>query len=231
MAVVYLRSDTLTGIRTPLCRTQLRRGGPTERPPLKREKTIVRGRQALGTGLAVALTAGAAWVGISAATAGDEQGARGDRMEFRGWPAGKAAGSVAQSQRSSSADDVQTLIVAPVGVRAQDVDLGEAGWSAGDFFIFEETLYDSTGASKVGRDTVRCELGIRTFSCEATFKIDGRGKIRVAGALFAEWDNVVPVTGGTKEFKDVGGQLRVLEEGGETLLAFALVDLGHHHHS
>jgi hypothetical protein len=25
MAVVYLRSDTLTGIRTPLCRTQLRR--------------------------------------------------------------------------------------------------------------------------------------------------------------------------------------------------------------
>ncbi len=181
----------------------------------------MRGRQALGTGLAVALTAGAAWFGIGAATAGGEQGARGgDRVELRGWQ-GAAADSVVQAQRS--ADGVGTLTLVADEVRSEYVDLGAEGESAGDFILFEDVLYDSTGARRVGRDAGRCELGIRTFTCEATIKLDGRGKIRVAGALFGPEDNVFPVTGGTRDFRDIGGQLRVLEQGDDELLVLALV--------
>lgn len=200
------------------------RGAYRGRSPLKRKKTVVKGRQALGTGLAVALTAGAAWFGIGVATAGGEQGERasgGDRMEIRGWQ-GKAVDSVAQARRSAGGDRVLTVVA--VEERGQGVDVGAEGDSAGDFFIFEESLYYPTSARKAGRDTVRCELGIRSFSCEATFLFSGRGKIRVAGALFPGQQNIVlPVTGGTKDFSGVGGQLRVLEESDRTLLVFELV--------
>lgn len=182
----------------------------------------MKGRQAVGAGVVAALTAGTAWFGIDAATAGSEQGVRGsDRLEFRGWQ-GKPVDSVAQAQRMAGGG--RTLALVAETERARGVDVGAKGESTGDFFIFEETLYNSRQSRVVGEDTIRCELGIRTFTCEGTIKVNKRGKIRVAGALFAPRDLVIPITGGTKDFRGVGGELEVFDlRGGRALLLFDLV--------
>ncbi len=120
--------------------------------------------------------------------------------------------------------DDSTLIVVAEEVRDAFVDVGREGFSPGDFFLFEEKLFDNTRTERIGRDSVRCEAGLRTFTCEATFRINGRGKIRVAGSLFRETDNVVPVTGGTRDFKGVGGSLNVYDlPEGNTVFVFDLV--------
>lgn len=107
--------------------------------------------------------------------------------------------------------------------REAEVDVGVEGESTGDFFVSEETVYNSGGGKVIGEDTVRCEAGIRTFSCAATIKLDGRGKIRVAGAFFGPHDVVLPITGGTQNFSGVGGQMKVFDlRGGRQLLVFEL---------
>ena len=188
----------------------------------------MRGRQAIGAGLAVALAAGAAWFAVGAATAGSQQvgsqqvAAGSDRVEFRGWP-GRPVDSMAKAQRLAGGRDNNTLTLVTEVKRSREVDLGRKGFSTGDFFVFEETVYNGRGGTVIGKDTVRCEAGIRTFSCEATIKLDGRGKIRVAGAFFSRRDIVLPVTGGTKNFSEAGGQLKVFElRGGRSLLVIEL---------
>ncbi len=187
----------------------------------KRREPNVRGRQAIGAGLAVALTAGAAWFGISAATAGGEpMAAGGERVEFRGWP-GRPVDSITQGQRL--ARGANTLTVVTEEIRSREVNLGGKGFTTGDFFVFEEAVYSERGRRVVGEDTVRCELGIRTFNCEATVKLDGRGKITVSGALFGRQDIAIPVTGGTRNFSAARGQLKVFDlPRGRTLLVFEL---------
>ncbi|MEJ7743228.1 MAG: hypothetical protein WKF73_12125 [Nocardioidaceae bacterium] len=183
----------------------------------------MRGRQAIGAGLAAALAAGAAWFGLSAATAGSQQLAAGsDRVEFRGWP-GRSVDSIAQAQRLAGGNDNNTLTLVTEEERSRAVDLGEKGFSTGDFFVFEETVYAARGRRVVGEDTVRCEFGIRTFNCEATIKLGGRGKITVAGAFFSDRDIALPITGGTKNFSEAGGQLKVFELARDrSLLVFQL---------
>jgi len=174
-------------------------------------------------GLAAALTAGAAWVGFGASSAGGEQAVpAADRVESRGWQ-GRTVDSVAQAKQLAGAGRTLTLVSREE--RARGVDVGKTGDSVGDFFVFEESLYTSPRSRRViGEDTVRCELGIRTFNCEGTFRIDGRGKITVGSALFGPRDNAVPVTGGTREFSGAGGTLQVYDlRGGRTLLVFKLV--------
>ena len=108
--------------------------------------------------------------------------------------------------------------------RETGVDVGAEGESTGDFFVGEETVYNSGGGKVIGEDTVRCEIGIRTFNCAGTIKLDGRGKIRVAGAFFGPRDVVIPITGGTQNFSGVGGQMKVFDLlGGRQLLVFELV--------
>ena len=180
----------------------------------------MRGRQAIGAGLAAALAAGAAWFGISAATADSQPVASSDREEFRGWQ-GRSAHSMAQAQRIAAGRN--TLTVVTEADRQREVDVGAEGESTGDFFVSEETVYNSGGGKVIGEDTVRCKIGIRTFTCAATIRLDGRGKIRVAGAFFGPRDVVLPITGGTQNFSGVGGQLKVFDlRGGRQLLVFEL---------
>lgn len=191
------------------------------------------GRKAIGAGLVAALTAGAAWFGVSAASAGSQQApaagalvsADRDRPEYRGWP-GRPVESKAQAQALAerTGDGNDTVSVITEEERSRGVDVGKDGNSTGDFFVFEETVYNARGSRVIGEDSVRCELGIRTFTCEGTIKLDGRGKIRIAGSLFSGRDIVFPVTGGTNNFKAVGGQMKVFSLSRDrSLLVFELV--------
>ncbi|MEJ7707077.1 MAG: hypothetical protein WKF82_13525 [Nocardioidaceae bacterium] len=184
----------------------------------------MRARQAIGIGLVAALTAGAAWFGLGAATAGSEQVAGNrDRAEFRGW-SGVPVKSMARAKRIAAVSGNNTLLLVTRENRARMVDVGRQGFSTGDFFVFEETVYGARGRRVIGEDTVRCESGIRAFTCEATIRLDGRGKITVAGSFFARRDNVLPVTGGTQRFSGVDGQLKVFDlPRGRSLLAFELM--------
>ncbi len=169
--------------------------------------------------MAGVLTAGAVWFGAGGASAGSGK-------EKLGWP-GRPVTSVAEAQRVSAAGrgDDSTLIVVTRQVRDEFVDVGAEDDSPGDFIIFEEKVFNSTGAKRIGRDSIRCELGLRTVTCEGTLRINGRGKLRVAGAIFFSRpnDNVLPVTGGTRDFRGVGGTVKVYEARDSNILVFDLV--------
>ncbi len=103
----------------------------------------------------------------------------------------------------------------------RNIDVGREGESPGDYFVFQSRLMKN--GERVGRDAVRCMLGVRTFTCDGTFLMTGRGKIAVSGTLFADQrDFRLPITRGTGAFKDARGQLTV-EEGRATVLAFELL--------
>ncbi len=173
-----------------------------------------------------ALAAGAAWAGVGAASAtGSGTGAA---HAFRHGLQGRPAASVAAAERAvvggAAARAGQTLIVIERPGSEAGVDVPPKGYSPGDFFLFEGRLFDRTGSRLVGRDSVRCEAGIRAFTCEATGVIYGKGKIRVAGTFFTERDNVLPVTGGTGAYQGVGGELTVFDlPRGASVLVFHLV--------
>jgi hypothetical protein len=158
--------------------------------------------------------AGVASVSIGTATAGA------DDRRFEGW--GRSVGSIAQAQRLARTDQAITLIGEPV--RGRSVDIGADGPSPGDLFFFEEKLYNESHTKVVGKDSVRCQAGVRTYICDATFRLEGRGKIVVSSAFFARRDNTAPVTGGSRHFKGVGGVLQVFGlPGGESVYFLKLV--------
>lgn len=105
------------------------------------------------------------------------------------------------------------------------VDVGDPGDSPGDYFLFEATLKNRAGTKTLGRDSGQCTLGARTFICEATAQIFGKGKITVYGAFFGEFDPRIAITGGTGDFRDAGGTLAVTDAAhGNSLLVFQVTD-------
>lgn len=174
-----------------------------------------------------ALVAGVGWFGADAASAGRASHpsvvAAAMAHGLPGRPAASAAAATSLAAGSGGPAG-QTLAVVTRQVAGRLIDLGKSGDYAGDFFIAKEKIYDSTGQHLIGVDSVRCELGIGTFTCEATIMIDGKGKIRIAGTLFSHSDNSFPVTGGTGAYQGVGGQLSTFDlRGGATALVFHLV--------
>jgi hypothetical protein len=183
-----------------------------------------------------ALAAAAASVGVGAMTAtGDAAPAALQRLS-NGWPE-RSAASVEEAERLAAADRAaaagsaetaapagQTLTLVTREVRGAEIDIPPAGFGPGDFFLFEEDAFDRSGAQRIGRDSGRCELGLRTFTCEATLQVFGKGKIRVASSLFSEGDNVLPVTGGSGAYQGVGGEVSVFDlANGRSVLVFHLV--------
>jgi hypothetical protein len=143
-----------------------------------------------------------------------------------GWPVSSArpAAAIAHAAHASVARKGGTVIVAlEIDQRSASVDVGDAGESPGDYFLFENPLKTADGSATIGRDSGRCMLGIRTFVCDATASIFHKGKIQVAGAFFAESDARIPIVGGTGAFRDAGGVLTVKDlPSGDTLLTFEI---------
>lgn len=175
-------------------------------------------------GAAVGLIAVAVWLGVGTATA---SGAPVRSLD--GWPGSRPAASAAEATQMAMAGHGgesrgQLLIVRTRGVRDAFVDVGQRDESPGDFILFEETVRDRNGGRVIGRDSVRGELALRTFTIEGTIQIFRKGKIRIASTVFGQRDNAYAVTGGTGAYKGVGGELSVFDlAGGDTLLVFDLV--------
>jgi hypothetical protein len=143
-----------------------------------------------------------------------------------GWPVSSArsAAAITHAAHASVARKGGTVITAlEIEQRSAFVDVGDAGDSPGDYFLFESDLKTPDGSRTVGRDSGKCMLAIRTFVCDATASFFHRGKIQVAGAFFTESDARIPIVGGTGEFRDAGGTVTVKDlPSGNTLLTFEI---------
>lgn len=172
----------------------------------------------------LALAAGGALAASGSAAAPNAGGS--NARAHDGWPAtsDQSVRQVMREARAGARDDggrVLTLI--EVTRRFEFVDVGAEGDSAGDTILFESALF-TPGGDRVGRDSVRCTFSIRTFICDATFQVTGHGKIVVAGAFFGG-EPQLAITGGTREFRDAGGQFLPLDESEDTTrLVFQLTD-------
>ena len=80
-------------------------------------------------------------------------------------------------------DESMTLVAE--FVRGRGVNVGPNGESPGGMFFFQERLYNRSQTEVVGESSVRCQQGLRTYTFEATFRLEGRGKIVMGSAFFA----------------------------------------------
>lgn len=177
------------------------------------------------------LLGGVVWGGVAMATASGRGAAVAQKSVHSAWH-GVPATSVADARRRATAapaargavPDGQTLIFVTHPGREVDIDIPPKGFGTGDFFWFEERVFDRTNTRQVGRDAVRCEAAIRTFQCEGTLLIKGKGKILISGVLFSDPDFTFAVVGGTGAYQGVGGELTVFDlAGGNQALVFHLV--------
>src|SRR4051794_16731190 len=145
--------------------------------------------------------------------------------KHHGWPSSTKMSSAQIAKQANAKEGTHVFTVIEHEVRSADVDTGDPGESPGDYFLFESRLRNPHTGNVVGVDSGKCMIAIRTFVCDATARINGKGKIVVYGALFRENDGVLPITGGTGVYRDASGQLYVTDlPNGDTRLTFVLGD-------
>jgi hypothetical protein len=164
-------------------------------------------RVAAGTVAMLAASGGA----VLASSAWTAEGAAGSP----GWPRVSSEQPAALEEAARSRGGT-TMVLREVVLRAEEVDVGASGESPGDYFIFESRLETRAGEA-VGRDSVRCMLMIRTFTCDGTAQLFGKGKLTVYGTLFGVNDATIAITGGTGDFRKARGQVTVGGADGDLL--------------
>jgi len=166
---------------------------------------------------AILLVAGVAWTSNGSAAAASKH---------HGWPVSHGAAAAAKARAATAAaakSGDHVLTVVEHEVRSAGVDVGDPGDSPGDYFLFEGRLTDPHSGKVVGWDSGKCMLVVWTFRCDATAKINGTGKIEVAGSLFSQTDNRIAITGGTGSYDDAAGELVVTDlPSGDSQLTFLL---------
>jgi hypothetical protein len=102
----------------------------------------------------------------------------------------------------------ETLTVILTFLKFKPIDLGAPGESPGDVVLFKDALWDETQTERIGTDWGECRLNFGgVYTCNITSEIDGRGTITGTGAMsFADEERVVPVTGGTGDFRNASGE-------------------------
>ena len=164
---------------------------------------------------AVLLVGGVAWTALASGSSG------GVAQHDTSWPVAAAPGAAREAAQEARGGGGQVIRVREIQNRGRFIDVGRQGESPGDYFIFESRLMQK--GLNVGRDSGKCLLGVRTFTCEATALIRGKGKIVVGGTLFTDQNDFrLAVTGGTGAFKGARGELMV-DEGKKTFLIFELL--------
>jgi hypothetical protein len=184
-------------------------------------RTATRKSVAIATA-ALALVTGAVIAGSESAAPGSTGGT--SARAHDGWPVSSdlsTSQAVGKARAAAREDGGTFLRFVEVSTRFQFVDVGAPDQSPGDYLLFESGIYTPRG-DRVGRDSVRCVNGIRTFACDGTVQLFGRGKIVVSGAFFGD-DTQIAITGGTREFRNAGGQLFAVDQpDGTTDLVFQL---------
>jgi hypothetical protein len=140
-----------------------------------------------------------------------------DESSSSHWSGGWSTAAGASAAHSSRAIEAAAaargdLVLRAHTLREADVDAnGDGKFGPGDYFVFEEALRRPHSPKRVGTDSVRCMANVRTFMCDGTLRIYGRGKITIAGSFFFEDDVALSVTGGSGKYRHASGQFRVFD--------------------
>lgn len=115
----------------------------------------------------------------------------------------------ASTSTSAAAQDL-TLTVIEHAETDTIVDIGTDGDSRGDQLAFGNPVYDSADSRRVGRATGSC---IRTtpgveWECAWTLRLDD-GSLMVQGPFFDARDSVLAITGGTGDYDDARGSMKL----------------------
>lgn len=131
---------------------------------------------------------------------------------------GLLAGGAAYATGGTEAtrdDGSSTLRFLDVGDKFEFADVGEAGESPGDMAIFENKLRNRADTRTLGRFLGACTFLVSSglASCRGTLELaDGTIEVATAVDFGAGGPILAAVTGGTKRYRDVDGQMRLSEE-------------------
>ncbi|HEX7248280.1 MAG TPA: hypothetical protein VF351_09300 [Actinomycetota bacterium] len=108
----------------------------------------------------------------------------------------------------------ESFTIVSTSLRFKDIDVGPAGESPGDYFLEKSALWNDAETERVGWDLVQCTLDFGTTAiCTVALRLFGRGQLTGTGAVeFTSQSLLFPITGGTGDFRDVTGQVRVTFE-------------------
>ena len=119
-----------------------------------------------------------------------------------------------------------TLKVIERAVTDKVIDTGKPGDTSGDLLIFTNPIYNATNTTKIGHDQgdcIRISPKAGTWECRWLTFIAGRGAIMVEGAFFDGRDNTLAITGGTMEFRNARGSLKLIARHGGYYFVFQLL--------
>lgn len=98
-------------------------------------------------------------------------------------------------------------------LQAEDIDVGAPGASPGDYFIEKDALWNEAETERVGWDVIKCTFDFGTTAlCTVGLRFFGGGQLTGTGVVEATSKSFTfPVTGGTGDFRDVTGYVRVTQ--------------------
>jgi hypothetical protein len=97
-------------------------------------------------------------------------------------------------------------------------DVGKKGDSQGDIYSWYNPIYDATNTKQIGHDQGDCiRVSVRkgSWECRWLTYLRGRGAIMVEGAFFDSGDSTLAVTGGTQEFRNARGTMKLSARAGK----------------
>jgi len=110
-----------------------------------------------------------------------------------------------------------TIHVIEHAVTDRVTDTGKMGDSPGDLLTWHNPIFDGANAKRVGHDQgdcIRISPKAGTWECRWLTYIAGRGAIMVEGAFFDGRNNTLAVTGGTLEFRNARGSMKLMSRHG-----------------
>ncbi|MFL5790198.1 MAG: allene oxide cyclase family protein [Actinomycetota bacterium] len=97
------------------------------------------------------------------------------------------------------------------------INTGKKGDSSGDLLTFHNPIFDATSSHKVGHDQgdcIRISPKAGTWECRWLTYIAGHGAIMVEGAFFDGRNSTLAVTGGTQQFRNARGSMKLVSRHG-----------------
>lgn len=116
-----------------------------------------------------------------------------------------------------------TIHVIEHAVTDRVTNTGKKGDSPGDLLTWHNPIFDATNSHQVGHDQgdcIRISPKAGTWECRWLTYIAGHGAIMVEGAFFDGRDNTLAVTGGTQEFRNARGSMKLVSLHGGTQYNF-----------
>ena len=142
----------------------------------------------------------------------------------KGEDAESAAAVDAESAGGSRGERI--VLLEPAGEDFFFVDVLEEDFSPGDTYGFRDPLRNEEDSERVGQIRVVCTAHFGDEDvCEGTIRIGGRGKITFDGTVpvtDGPLDFLLAITGGTRDFRDARGQMRVEGSGADATFRVTL---------